>query len=157
VEMDGPCIHFHPFHGARRYIIHPSTPGLCGMDAWKWKQGCGRVGGSWLGFQIPCNSGGGPPLSWLAEILNTCTTGTFTYKHKYLPTQHNKRVVDISRLVSVSCQSTLDESRVRCLGHQLPVLWRPSRQIRRIRRTRGTSSLGKTSPDTHNRHGCWLS
>jgi hypothetical protein len=31
VEMDGPCIHFHPFHGPGRYIIHPSTPGLRGI------------------------------------------------------------------------------------------------------------------------------
>ncbi|PCD25534.1 hypothetical protein AU210_014637 [Fusarium oxysporum f. sp. radicis-cucumerinum] len=46
VEMDGPCIHFHPFHGAGRYIIHPSTTGFRGMDRWKWKQGYGLVGGS---------------------------------------------------------------------------------------------------------------
>ncbi|OBS16293.1 hypothetical protein FPOA_13079 [Fusarium poae] len=46
VEMDGPCIHFHPFNGAGRYIIHPSTPGFRGMDRWKWKQGDGLVGGS---------------------------------------------------------------------------------------------------------------
>ncbi|KAL3587915.1 hypothetical protein FPOAC2_13814 [Fusarium poae] len=43
VEMDGPCIHFHPFNGAGRYIIHPSTPGFHGMDRWKWKQGDGHI------------------------------------------------------------------------------------------------------------------
>lgn len=57
VGMDGPCIHFHPFHRAGRYIIHPSTPGFRGMDAWKWKQGYGLVGVPSLVPKIPYNSG----------------------------------------------------------------------------------------------------